>query len=89
MLENNPGLEIGNTKLFGLLWRYNKLIYDLATNEKMLYDISGEESRIKNPERSHKAVIDRMSKLITAFICRADKRYPPGREELRSLGYLQ
>jgi len=89
MLENNPGIEIGNTKLFGLVWRSYKLIYDFTTNEKMLYDVSGGEARIKEPERSHKAKIDKMSKLINAFIYQADKEYFPGREELRSLGYLQ
>ncbi|MFH1397174.1 MAG: sulfatase [Candidatus Omnitrophota bacterium] len=89
MLENNPDHEIENTKLVGLVWRFYKLIYDLTTNEKILYDVSDDEIQIKEPGSGHKVVIDKMSKFIVGFSGKADKEYSSGREELKSLGYLQ
>jgi len=89
MLENDPGHEAEHMNLVGCIWKSYKLIYNITTNEKTLYDISKEESRLGNYEPTEQKIIVRMSKFIASFFNNSNNISTVSRDELKSLGYLQ
>jgi len=89
MLENEPGYESGGVKLIGCIRKSYKLIYNVKTNEKKLYDILKGEDLLKSYDTDEQRIVVEMSKLLTGFFNKLRNINSISVEALKSLGYLQ
>ncbi|MBU0503471.1 MAG: sulfatase [Candidatus Omnitrophota bacterium] len=89
MLENSPEHENEKIKFIGSIWEHYKLIYNLATGEKIFYDILKDEVRLKNYSGRERRVFNKISNFIKIFFNNLNNKNSTSREQLKSLGYLQ
>ncbi|MBU2257931.1 MAG: hypothetical protein KJ926_02280, partial [Candidatus Omnitrophica bacterium] len=73
----------------GSIWEHYKLIYNLATGEKIFYDILKDEVRLKNYSGRERRVFNKISNFIKIFFNNLNNKNSTSREQLKSLGYLQ
>lgn len=91
LLENAPGFEDAGEKLEGCIWGPYKLIRNVVTGEKRLYNISARGERPVDNARGGR-IMRRMDVFISEFFKEdgENKAASSGRlNELQSLGYMQ
>jgi len=95
MLENAPLHQAERNKIIGCIWKSYKLIFNLTTNKKILYDISKGEIRLKNDIGQGKRILKKLSGILTRLFVKKNAlslvniEKLKAIEELKSLGYLQ
>jgi len=91
LLENAPEFEDTKEKLEGCIWKPYKLIHNIATEEKTLYNISKGEERLADKDGLNLRVTETMNGFITSFF-KSNKTHKidssGNLEALKSLGYL-